>query len=358
MKKICALILSFALVLCVFGGCAKAEPLHAVDLSQEPTNEYFEIDVTERDSFTISFSLPEDGYLKLLTCDITEYAEYDTSIWPEFYVTFKDSKGKTLYDNIATSGGYVEKYRFEKGDITAEIRIENKLENMSMLAVSWAWAPDTDEAIPIEVDGKMAAARVNADGLSVFSFSVETPSILSFCPTEACIYEGDCDFWVENLNGENVTGKINIHGTEWAYRKAFLPAGDYILKVTGIDCVASCKIVTDRTVENVLMKEADDLTAPVTLGFTLIEYPTRTIRFNTSDGEKLVISPLGTGNYYEYEHTVEVVIKDAQGNIVATSEDECEPWFGTYVFEFEGHSGDYTATISTQSSCVVDVEIR
>lgn len=358
MKRTLALVLSLILLLSVFGGCAKIEPLHTVDLSVMPTNEYLEIDVTELESYAVKFILPEDGYLKLLNCDITEYENWDWEIWPEFYVTFKNSNGKVLFENIATSGGYCEKYRFEKGEITAEIRIENKLEGMSMLALSWAWAPDTDEPMPVKIDGEAAAARKNADGLSVFSFSVETPSVLSFAPTEACIYEGDCNFWVENLNGENVTGELSIHGTEWGTRKAFLPTGDYIIKVTGIDSVASCKIRTERTVEDAFTQEADDLTAPVTLGFTANEYRENTIRFNTADGEKLIVKPLGTGNFYDSEHTVDVVIKDAQGNIVATSEEECDPWFGTYVFEFEGHSGDYTATISTQSSCVVDVEIE
>lgn len=358
MKRTLALVLSLILLLSVLGGCAKSEPLHTVDLSIIPTKEYLEIDVEKVESYAVKFILPEDGYLKLLTADITEYENWDWEVFPEFYVTFKNSKGKVLYEDIATSCGYIEKLRFEKGEITAEFTIENKLQGMKTLAISWAYAPDNDEPVPIKIDGDMAAARINADGLSVFSFSVDTPSIFSFCPTEACIYEGNCDFWVENLNGENVTGEINIHGTEWGSRRAFLPIGNYILKVKNIDSVASCVIRTDRSVEDVLMEEATDLTAPVTLGFTLIEHPTRTIRFNTSEGEKLVISPLGTGNYYEYEHTVDVVIKDAQGNIVATSEDECDPWFGTYVFEFEGHSGEYTATISTQSSCVVDVEIE
>lgn len=359
MKRTLTLIISLILLLSVLGGCAtQPTPLHTVDLSIMPTNEYLEIDVTEVEGYTIKFLLPEDGYLKLLNCDITEYENWDWEVWPEFYVTFKNSNGKVLFENIATSGGYCEKYRFEKGEIIAEIRIENKLEDMETLALSWAYAPDTDEPVPIEVDGDMAAARISADGISAFSFSVYTPAVLSFCPTEACIYEGNCDFWIENLNGENITGEINILGTEWGCRRAFLPAGDYILKVINIDSVASCKIFTDRTVEDVFLEEADDLTAPVTLGFTALEYRENTIRFNTADGEKLVVKPLGAGNYYEYEHTVEVIIKDAQGNIVATSEDECDPWFGTYVFEFEGYSGEYTATIATQSSCIVDVEIK
>ncbi|MBQ6930910.1 MAG: hypothetical protein IJN38_02160 [Clostridia bacterium] len=358
MKRALSLILSFTLVLLMFGGCAKVEPLHTVDLSIMPTNEYLEIDVAEVESYTVKFIFPEDGYLKLLNCDITEYENWDWEVWPEFYVTFKNSKGRVLYENIATSGGYCENYRFEKGEITAEIRIENKLEGMKMLALSWAYAPDTDEPIPVKFDEEAAAARKNADGLSLFSFRVGSPCVFSFAPTEACIYEGDCNFWIENLNGENITGELSIHGTEWGTRKAFLPAGDYIIKVKDIDSVASCKIRTERTVEDAFMEEADDLTAPVTLGFTANEYRENTIHFNTADGEKLIIKPYGTGNFYDSEHTVDVVIKDAQGNIVATSEEECDPWFGTYVFEFEGHSGEYTATISTQSNCVVDVEIE
>lgn len=358
MKRTLSLILSFALILLCLGGCSGSEPLHTVSLADEPTNEYFEIDVTTIDSFDIKFTLPEDGYLKLLTCDITEYAEYDTSIWPEFYVTFKDSKGKTLYENIATSGGYCEKYRFEKGDITAEFRIENKLEDTEMLALSWAFAPDTDEPIPLEVNGSMAAARVNADGLSVFSFTIERPSIVSFCPTEACIYEGFCDFWIETLDGEKITDEMDIHGTEWAYRKTFLPAGDYLLKVTGIDSVASCKIATERAVDDVQIEAADGLTAPAVLGYTVLEYEPKTVSFNTSDGERLVVRPTGTGNYYEYEHSAFVEIRDADGNIIDTSEDDTDEWFSTYVFSFEGYDGEFTATISAGGNCIVDVYVE
>ena len=358
MKKIFALALSLTMILCVFGGCAKPEPLHTIDLGVMPTNEYLEIDVTEVESYTIKFLLPEDGYLKLLNCDVTEYEYWDTEIWPEFYVTFKNAKGKVLYENIATSGGYCEKYRFEKGEITAEIRIDNKLKDMTTLALSWAWAPDTDEPVPVEIDGDIAAARINADGLSVFSFCVYTPGVYSFYPTEACIYEGNCKFWIENADGETVTGELSILGTEWATRRAFLPEGKYLVKVKDIDSVASCRIRTERKAEDAVMDEADDLTAPVTLGFTANKYRENTIRFNTADGEKLIISPYGTGNFYENEHTVYVEIKDAQGNTVETSDEECDDWFGTYIFEFDGYSGEYTATISTQSSCVVDVEVE
>lgn len=358
MKRALSLILSLALILLIFGGCSKAEALHTIDLGIIPTNEYLEIDVTELESYTVKFLLPEDGYLKLLNSDITEYENWDWEVWPEFYVTFKNSNGKVLYENIATSGGYCEKYRFEKGEVIAEIEIENKLEDMQTLALSWAYAPDTDEPMPIEIDGDISAARVNADGISVFSFYVYTPGVYSFSPTEACIYEGDCDFWIENTDGESITGELSIHGTEWGTRKAFLPEGNYIIKVKGIDSVTSCRIRTERTVEDVITEADDTLTVPVTLGFTANKYRENVIRFNTADGERLVISPLGTGNFYDNEHTVDVVIKDSKGNVVSTSAEECDDWFGTFVFMFEGHSGEYTATISTQSSCVVDVEIE
>ena len=358
MKRTLALVLSLILLLSVLGGCAKTEPLHTVDLSIIPTKEYLEIDVAELESYAVKFILPEDGYLKLLTADITEHENWNWEVFPEFYVTFKNSNGKVLYKDIATSCGYIEKLRFEKGEITAEFKIENKLQGMKTLAISWAYAPDSDEPVPIEIDGDMSAARVNADGISVFSFYIYTPGVYSFFPTEACIYEGNCNFWIENADGEDVTGELSILGTEWATRKAFLPEGKYIMKVKNIDSVASCRIRTDRKAEDVFMDKADNLTAPVTLGFTANEYRENTVRFNTSDGERLVIEPYGTGNFYENEHTVDVTIRNAEGKVVSTSEEECDDWFGTYVFEFEGHSGEYTATISTQSSCVVDVEIE
>lgn len=358
LKRALSLILSLTLVLLIFGGCAKIEPLHTIDLSVMPTNEYLEIDVTERDSFAVNFILPEDGYLKLLNCDITEYENWDWEIWPEFYVTFKNSNGRVLFENIATSGGYCEKYRFEKGEITAEIKIENKLEGMKALALSWAYAPDTDEPIPLEVNGGMAAARANADGISSFSFTVDRPSILSFAPTEACIYEDDCDFWIETPDGEKATGEINIHGTEWGTRKTFLPKGDYILKVMNIDSVASCKIVTERAVDNVELEAADGLTVPAVLGYAKIEYETKTVTFNTSDGEKLIVRPTGTGNYYEYEHSAYVEIKDKDGNIIATSEEETDEYFSTYVFFFDGYEGEYTAAITAGGNCIVDVYVE
>ncbi|MBR3754126.1 MAG: hypothetical protein IKK49_03350 [Clostridia bacterium] len=358
MKRALSLVLSLTLILLIFGGCAEAETLHTIDLSVMPTNEYLEIDVKEVDGYAVKFLLPEDGYLKLLNCDITEYEYWDTSVWPEFYVTFKTAGGKVLFENIATSGGYCEKYRFEKGEVIAEISIENKLEDMETLALSWAYAPDTDEPVEIKVDREMAAARMNADGVAAFSFTVDRPAVYSFCPTEACIYEGNCDFRIETPDGEKVTGEINILGTEWAYRRTFLTEGDYILKVTGIDSVASCKIKTDLVADGAILQDEEDLAVPVMFGYPGLESRTRTVTFNTADGEKLIVEPYGTGNYYEYEHTAYVEILDSEGNVIASSDEETDEYLSTYVFFFDGYEGEYTAAITAGGGCIVDVYVK
>lgn len=364
MKKIFALALCLIMFFAFCGCKAKGEPSDlTVNLDETPVGSCNTASgLPVKETVRIDFALSENGYLKLLAYDCTEY-----EIWPneeiQFSVSFVDEKGDALYSDIPVYGGYTEKYLFEAGTVTAVLTCNGYNENMNDIYAEWAFAPDNDDVAAVEVDsGIPAAARINADGEAKFSFTADENAIYYFTCGEACIFESDCDLYIETADGEKVTGNMNIHGTEWATRWAFLPVGEYVVTVYGIDSVASCKIGTEEVYENVVMQPRDGLQVPVDFGFNALNTAEKTATFTHDSSQKyLTVEAYGTNSFYEYEQGYTLTITDADGNIVLYNEDfvvEDYYYEGGSRFDLSGYTGEYTVTVSSSDACVVSIGIE
>ncbi|MBQ2775004.1 MAG: hypothetical protein IJF40_03835 [Clostridia bacterium] len=356
MKKITVLflvlLLLLSLILCGCSGIIKDTdfPVFSV-VYRGNTEGYFEgektYDLNGAKGLKINFELPEAGFFKLLAYDATEYEEWPDE-YAEAFVTFT-SESKTYIDVKATYG-FTDEIYFEKGDISAEITFKDAPKDMEQVYVAWAFAPDTDEPSNLKLDST-AIAKADENGNAKFALSLEKDALVRFMPSEACILEYDCNFYIENKDGKKVTSNINIHGSEWAYRVVFLPKGEYIVTVTDIETVASCYASEEVPFENVHMTPKNGLTLPATFGFNALNSEEKKATFVADANDKyLVINARGANTYYEYEQPVDIKVIDAQNNIVI--EETCE---GENRFDISKFSGEYTVCVSTSDACVVEI---
>ncbi len=353
MKRIIALF-SVILILCTgFAGCSGKKPdyvYHSVSLAETPVANEKVFDLTgNKSTIKIDFDLPEAGYIKMLGYDSSDYVE-----WPEeeilLFVDFKDKDGNVLYNDVEITNGYVDKYLFDAGKVIAEITFKNAPKNMTQTTLSWAFAAQRSEPVELTV-GKDAAASADENGIAKFSLVTDSNGVYKVASSEACIYESDCTFRIENENGENVSGDLMIHGTEWTSRTVFLPAGKYTVIVSEISTVASCKAEKIGSGENVILEDMPNLTVPVTFGFTLLNSGERSAKF-TADGsaKSLYVVTGGSETYYDSVHTVDAVITDSNGNVVF--EETCED---IYKIDISQYKGEYTITLTPNGTCVIEI---
>lgn len=351
LKKVVAIIVAVIMICTVFSGCSPKTVFAEYGFSfyDEPVADEKNLELTDgANALRITFDVPEAGYIKLLCYDSTEYEE-----WPdetaEICADFKDESGNSFLQNIAVDEGYYDKYIVDKGLLSVEITLKNKPSDMNMLCVSWAYAPLNKESVHMEA-GKKYALAADENGEAEFTLSVDTPSLVKITPAEACVYECDCVFRVENGKEEKITDALSIHGTEWISRKVFLEKGDYTVTVGEISAVACCEFVTEKTYENLSQdgESADGQT--VVFGFNGIDNNVKTARF-TAEGENyLAVEAQGTDTYYDSMHSVNVVITDSVGNVVL---EECVEENSR--IDISGYSGEYEAAVSANGSCVVEI---
>lgn len=358
MKKLFVFLNIALLLCCMMSGCSDygndTPDTYSFSFAEIPTADEKVFELTDADTLSISFEIPETGYIKMVGYDSTEYTDWPDEI-AEIYVDFKDESGNALYEKVRITEGYTEKYSFEAGKITADISVENQPAKMDRIALSWAFAADNYEPVAVDYETK-SAASADENGVARFSLNVEKDSLVRIFPAEACIYESDCSFYVENSSGERVTGDMSIHGTEWTSRLVFLTKGDYIIAVSGIEAVASCKARVEKAYNDIQLADAEGLSVPVTFGFNALNSGERTAAF-TADGTSkyLVIKAEGANTFYDSVQTIDVVITDADGNVVIESYGEND--FDETRFDISEFSGEYTVTVSTSDSCVVEISM-
>lgn len=355
MKKLLAVFIAVLILCGAMSGCngeIAADYTYSFDGNTFARETVFDLNASGNVVFR--FELPEKGAIKMVAYDATDY-----EIWPDeipgIFVDFKNENGKTLFENVQIDSGYISKYIFEKGSVFAEIKIENKPEKMKKLAVSWAYAVDNLEPAYLELENETAAVA-DENGVARFSLYVDKPSLVRVYPAEACIYESDCSFYIETANGERATGDLSIHGTEWSSRLAFLDKGEYVIVVSGIDAVASCKVKAEKTYTAIQLDDADGMTVPVAFGLNNLNSGERNVKFVADGSEKyFVVETKGSGTFYDSVHCVEVVITDESGKVVAQSDEEYIS--DETVIDISGLKGEYTATLSASGTCVMEVAI-
>ena len=351
MKNVIAIIVAVLTICSAFCGCSPKTVFAEYGFSfyDEPVADEKNLELNDgANAFRITFDVPEAGYIKFLCYDATEYEE-----WPdetvEFYADFKDESGNSFLEGVSVGEGYYDKYIVDKGLVSVEITPENKPSDMNMLCVSWAYAPLNKEPVYME-SGKKYAVAADEYGEAEFAFSVDTPSLVRITPAEACVYECDCVFWIENDKGEKTTDMLSIHGTEWISRKVFLEKGDYTVRVSEISAVACCEFVIEKAYENLSRDGESADGQAVVFGFNGIDNSVKTACF-TADGENyLSVEAQGTDTYYDSVHAVKVMIADSVGNIVF---DECVE--GDSRIDISGYSGEYKVAVSANGSCVVEI---
>lgn len=356
MKKTFTLLTVLLLIVCTFTGCTdNTSPQITVPLADNPIEGEKLFELSRNGTVTIAFDVPETGYIKLVAYDGTEYIEWPDEI-PDIYVDFKTESGKTLYKGISISDGYFEKYKFEAGKVIAKITAKNRPKEMKKLCLSWAYAADNYEPVDIDFETDFAAAA-DKNGTAHFKLYVDKASLIRISPTEACVYDSDCSFYVETANGEKVSGDLSIHGTEWASRLVFLDKGEYVIVVNEISAVASCRATIEKSYTAIQLDDADGMTVPVIFGLNALNNGERTVKFTANGTPKyLVVDTRGEGTFYDSVHYVDVVITDSNGNVVAqTEEDDCVS--DEIRIDISEFSGEYTVTLSTGGSCVTEISV-
>ena len=362
MKKTTALLTALLLICCLFTGCNSSTYENIqnspVSLADNPVEGEKSFEISKRGTATVVFDVPETGFIKLIAFDSTDYVEWPDET-PDIYVDFKSESGKTIYKNIRISDGFTEKYKFDAGKVTAKITVKNRPAEMKTLNLSWAYATDNYEPVEIDYEANpVSAATADENGISRFSLYVSKASLIRIAPTEACIYDGNCSFYVETAEGEKVTGDLSIVGTEWASRLVFLDEGEYIIVVSGIQSVASCRVAIEKTYTAICLDDADGMTVPVIFGLNALNNGERRVKFTADSSPKyLVFETKGEGTFYDSVHCINVVITDANGNIVARTDEEEDGVSDETRIDISALSGEYTATVSTGGSCVIEVAI-
>lgn len=356
MKKASVFFIVLSLMFCLFSACdGNNTPQASFSLADSPVVGEKTFDLNKNGIVTLAFDVPETGYIKLVAYDCTDYVEWPDEI-PDIYVDFKTESGKTIYKNISISDGYYEKYKFEAGKVIAKITAKNRPKEMEKICLSWAYAADNYEPVDIDFETDFAAAA-DKNGTARFKLYVDKASLIRISPSEACVYDSDCSFYVETADGKKITGDLSIHGTEWGSRLVFLDTGEYVIAVNGISAVASCRATVEKSYSAIRLDDAEGMTVPVIFGLNALNNGERTVKF-TADGtpKYLVVDTRGEGTFYDSVHYVDVTVTDANGNVAIQSDKE-DCVSDEMRFDVSELSGEYTVTLSTGGSCVIEISV-
>lgn len=355
MKKAFSILLVTFLITCFFG-CNKSEKADlTIDLAAVPVSAEGNLLTAVKQTMRVDFEVPEKGCLKLISYDCTEYEQWP-EIHPEIYVTFVNRKNETLYPETFAGGGFTEKFIFEKGTVSVVVSVKNFNENMDCISFEWAFAPANGKVAEVKADEKLPALCMSSeDGTADFIFNAPQNALYNFICSEACTMENSCSFYIENENGENITGNLSVHATEWTARTAFLAKGSYKITVCDIPAVASVRAFTDKTYDNVIIQQTEEAEIPADFGFSGADYNEKSAKL-IADGsaKRLTIQAEGTGTYYENEQEFFLRITDAQCNEITLEESE-EYFCGTMSFDISHLSGEYTVSVGANGSCVVSL---
>ena len=338
-------------MLTIFCGCSESKKL-TVDLATEPVADNKSFDMTSKDTLQIKFTLPQAGYLKLLAYDNTEYDEMPDG-FNKVKLELTDEKGKTLkFDDI--SGGYSDKTLFEKGTVIAKITFAKRFKGMNKASVSWGFAPDTNVAQKVTVNGGIAAAKVNGDSAK-FTFNIVEAGIYKINCGELCTFESNCKFTLESRN-DTIAKDVFIHETEWYYRRFFLDIGAYTITTKDIDGVARCSVVkAEDQPENMRSKIPEQIVAtpmPLAIGVVSGEQVING-RF-TADGsaKSFCINADGPDAFYDSLQTYDLVIKDSSGQVVI-DEKECE----TNAWDISKYKGEYSFALTSHGNGIYEFKL-
>ena len=327
MKKFISLLLMLVMVASLFVGCQSPKSIATmnVKLSEQPMAAEKQIDLNGAGSLEITFELDKAGFIKMSGYDNTEYEEY-----PEYSnkikLVYTDSKGKTLYEIEDISNGYTKETRFDAGKVTATITYDERFEDMKQLVISWAFAPDTNEATPVAVDGATALSAVK-NKQATFTFDIAEEGLYNVNVGEACVYDWDSILKVETADGQIVAENVSIHETEWGYRKFFLTKGQYKITADKVECVARCTVKRQEEQPNNVLTEVPKkmilATSPIAIGFVNTNGQVIEATFKAGSSNRLQINADGLGTFYDSEQSFDLVITNSRGKIVL-EEEYCE----------------------------------
>ncbi len=349
MKKVAFFIMIISVALFIITSCSSelVYDEYAVSLADEPFVEEREFELKKGSDFLrLVFDMDQPGRIKLLVSDMTDYDVYPDEE-PEFFVTFRDSEGNIIYENVSVSYGYTDNYIFEKGQIAAEITAVNKPRKLKDIAVSWVYAPESATSGSVETDRPTAAAA-DKNGIALFKLCVDEDGVYDIKVNEGCYYDGDYNFQIKNKNGENVTDKIFIHSNEWISRMVFLEKGEYTISVDSVFSVAVCQVSVVEKYEDVSVE--NDITLPATVGFNAIHNDEKRVTFDADNRDVINIRAIGSETYYDSFQTVDYRIVDSEGAVVNEGLIEESEQINISALD-----GRYTLILLSQGSCVVEI---
>ena len=313
--------------------------------------------VKDGEALVIPFELTEAGYFKFIAFDATEYEEYTDTYWdnmPEFQLAFYDESEHILHENISITDGCDQAYFVDAETITAKITYTGAVEHLTDIMLSWAFAPESTEAICVPLDQKVAAKSDETQTAS-FSFKASENALYRFSCFEACLWESDCYFTITNADGTVEADNVFMHGSEWYSRLVFLLEGEYVITVNEVPHMATCHVTLEESGDSIVTSNFDKVTLPVTLGFTTKTITPFDLCF-TADGSKenLCITTAGINSYYDYQQSFDLLIKDSTGNVIL-SEESVE---GDGTWDLSDYSGEYTMTITPHENGVMTIELQ
>ena len=353
MKKIIASILFICLIFTLCS-CENGSSTTVIDgtisladtpIAKEAT-QFF--DTKGAETIELNFDVPESGFIKLRAYDASEN---DNPDYPTATLSFIDADGKVIADELYADSGFAKKVKVETGKLTARLKFSKGYEKMEKISVAWAFAPDKDEILEVQVDGSPVVARVNDEREASFKVNITETGLYKVYMNESCLAEGDCDFYVKK-DGTRLTSNLMIHGTEWIWRRLFLTPGEYEIVGCEIDAVAECEIKTEEKTPDVQLDDVMDAELPVRVGFVMGETAERTVTFTPNDSGLLVFEAVGSDTDNDGGQGFAVTVTDSTG--YSETDEEC---VGSTSFELAKFKGKITAKITLSGGGIAEVRI-
>ncbi len=202
--------------------------------------------------------------------------------------------------------------------------------------------------------GEKSTVLADESGKAEFTFILQKPSIVNIAPAKANADDYDCYFYIENENGEREIDETFIHSTEWISRKVFLPAGRHKVVVTELDSFVTCLVTEEKSFDNVILEDKDDIKAPATVGFYNLNAGARKIKVAPQNNEKyLCIEFDGINSYYDTDQGYEIKIIDKNGKAVV---DEYAEWIVKY--DLSKFGGECVLEINGDTSGIAKIHLE